>query len=164
MILKTFRKKVIAKKSWLGNVKTFFEKYRLAILVFRIYFNYRISTYTIEEKKSPGDKFTKEEIPGSYVTWNIKDNLLSWFFSNSISEIIILIINIINEIAKDKIIDTKYLNIFLLYNLLGTFLDLELFVIKKIFPTERNSETLIQNANNLHPVKNIFLLARLWNI
>ena len=49
-----FRKKVIAKKSWLGNIKTFFEKYRLAILiyqlVFRIYLWYITSNYKTRKK------------------------------------------------------------------------------------------------------------------
>ena len=91
-----FRKKVIAKKSWLGNVKTFFEKYRLPILIyqiiFSIYFNYTINA---------DDQ-----------TWKIKDNLIYWSFIDVMPYLIILLINIINEIKGENIIGTKYLNIF----------------------------------------------------
>lgn len=70
----------------------------------------------------------------------------------------------INDITKNKIIDTKYLNIFLQYNLLSTFLGLESVIIRKIFSIERNTGSLTQNVNNLHPVKNYFLKSTLWNI
>jgi len=162
-----FRKKVIAKKSWLGNIKTFFEKYRLAILiyqlVFRIYLWYITSNYKTSEKKV--------EIDGSYVRWNIKDNLLYWCFDNTIPEIIILIINIINEIKEESIIDTKYLNMYLLLKLLLLPYTLVSILIRVIFKIDKiGGGSLTQNVTNLftgtiidNPIIQIILWV-IWHI